>query len=61
MEAKGDTMEELAAVLEQFGNNALWGVILYQVLEIVKILGCFTFAAYLLKKAWPAIKEAILS
>jgi len=53
------TMEELIAVLNQFGVTALWGIILYEMLGLVKIVVIFGLGWYGLKKAWPSIKEIL--
>jgi len=50
-------MEELAAVLNQFGVTALWGIVLYKLLDFASILGIFVLIGYGIKKAWPAIKN----
>ena len=52
-------MEELAAVLNQFGETALWGIVLYKLLEFVEIISILMFVGYGIKKAWPSLKETL--
>lgn len=50
-------MEELTAVLNQFGVTALWGIVIYKLLDYAGIAGIFILIRYGFKKAWPTIKE----
>lgn len=55
---KGDkTMQELAAVLNQFGVTALWGIVLYKLLDFAGFVGVFLIVYLGIKKAWPHFKE----
>ena len=54
-------MEELTTILNQFGVNALWGVLLYKVLDFIEVIGVLLILGYGLKKAWPAIKKIVES
>ena len=52
-------MEELAAVLNQFGVTALWGIVIYKLLDYAGIAGIFILIGYGFKKSWPFIKELL--
>ena len=52
-------MDELTQVLNQFGVTALWGIIIYKVLDFAECVGIFLIIGYGIKKAWPSIKEMI--
>ena len=52
-------MEELAAVLNQFGVTALWGIVVYKLLDLTECI-IILYMVYLgIKKAWPQIKPLI--
>ena len=49
-------MEELASILSRFGVTALWGVVLYKLLDFIEVIGILSLIGYGIKKAWPSIK-----
>jgi len=53
-------MEEAIVILKEFGAMGIWGIIIYQMLDIIKNLVIFSFIGYGLKKAWPTIKKIII-
>ncbi len=52
-------MEELAAVLSNFGVMGLWGVVLYKVLDFLEFVGAFFILYYVAKKCGPKVIKLI--
>ena len=50
---------EILEVLRQFGVMGLWGIIVYQVIDMVEVVVVFWMIGYGIKKAYPSIKEII--
>uniref|UniRef100_A0A6H1ZM73 Uncharacterized protein n=1 Tax=viral metagenome TaxID=1070528 RepID=A0A6H1ZM73_9ZZZZ len=53
-------MEELVKVINQFGVTALWGIVLYKLLEFAELMGVFLLIGYGIKKAWPSMKKILV-
>lgn len=53
-------MEELATILDQFGVNALWGIVIYKLLDFVEAVGILIIIYFGFKKALPWIKKFVL-
>ncbi|MCD6162727.1 MAG: hypothetical protein J7K40_09985 [candidate division Zixibacteria bacterium] len=52
-------MTELSAILSQFGTTALWGIVVYKLLNFIGLFGFLTLLGYGVKKAWPELKKVI--
>ena len=50
-------MKEAIQILHEFGIMGIWGIIIFQVLDLVKILCVFGLIGYGIKKAWPSIQK----
>jgi len=52
-------MTELSAILNQFGTTALWGIVVYKLLDFAELFGFLILLGYGVKKVWPELKKAI--